>query len=323
MTDAAIMNILLDIGIKILWIGDKEQHAPVEKSISTSSKCISPVFAQDFDTVILTIPMRNGGELADFCDLVADNVESGKRFIPSTYDVSKQTLVSYLTSDKGIEDCHLGRTKILAYSNAAVIKYNNYVRSLIFDSLAITNLYLPTDRIILTKPCCIVDSYEAITDRELKKVNYKDMVNLYSNTKLEVMKVSTAEITLNSKLSNIPCYKLECEDKNDTKYTLFSLINSEDYKRIADYYEHLAWGQKDRQAKIKMFQLRRLILSSFAEILHYYAATTHRVQGASIPNVVVLYQDIMKVNNITLQNKALNVACGRTQNKLMFYRGML
>lgn len=319
MIPESILTMLINIGIKILWVGDSKQHAPVEKNITSRSKCTSPVFEQGWGSVTLTLQMRNKGELTTFCSLTASNVTTGQRYIPNTFDISKRDLLTHI--DNNIEEIHSGGIKTLAYSNKTVTMFNNLVRGKIFKSAAIDNLFLPIDKIILTSPLSIIPDFEKIGDKELAKLSYSDLETYYSNTKFEVICSSEVTVRLNNKL-HIGCYKIKVVLNNIETY-IHVPIDPLDRVRIGDYYLHLAFNTNGSKERIKVFKLRRLILFSFAEVLHYYAATTHRVQGASLDKVIVLYSDILKINNVTLQNKSIYVACSRAKKELKIYRGLL
>jgi hypothetical protein len=320
MLDDNVIDILLSINIKIIWVGDGGQHAPVKKNISIKDKCVSPVFLKGWNTVTLKMPMRNQGAITEFCNIVADNAETASRTVPKTFDVNKKELLEYV--DNNLAEFHNGNAKIIAYSNETVRKYNDFIRLKLFGEISKTNRFLETDKIILTKPLNVVQELDSLTDKDLRRLKYEDLTVLYANTKLTVINCQNVVVTLNQKIS-VSCFKLKVKDNKDRVFSIFCLENEKDINIIGDYYKHLAWGVKDRKDQARMFKSRRLILCCFAEILHYYAATSHRVQGASIDTVIPIYGDMLKINNIYLQNKAINVAVGRAKKRILFFRGLL
>jgi len=159
-------------------------------------------------------------------------------------------------------------------------------------------------------------------ERDLKgMVNKRDDLEvLFSNTKATVLDSSFVKVQLKASLK-FWCYKIEVESEGRL-YFIYEIANYKDLQRVADYYERQAWDMKSPQAKAKVYKQRHFILSCFAEVKHYFAATSHRVQGTSIPKVIVMYNDILKNMNRIERSKCFYVACSRSINELMIYRGL-
>jgi ATP-dependent exoDNAse (exonuclease V) alpha subunit len=127
-------------------------------------------------------------------------------------------------------------------------------------------------------------------------------------------------VRLNPKL-HILCYKLLIKTKSDI-LSIYDPVVEKDREKIDNYYKHEAWNKVGKKEQAKAFKARRLILSCFAEVKHFYAATSHRLQGASIPNVIVITSDIYKNKNLIEAKKCLFVAASRAIDSLKIYRGI-
>ena len=316
-----VVRLLIDTGVKILWTGHSSQLPPVDKKRGIFDKCISPVFTLGYPTVTLTIPQRNTGALWEFNNILESNIHTSVRIIPNTFNISKLELTNYMASAIGKEGFLAGDTKVVMYSNAGVDRYNELIRVILFGELAKTERYLAKDKIILTKPLIFIDKLERYDENELKRLTKsKELVTLYANTKAEVIACEQVTIRLNKSLQ-ILCYKLLviC---NDDEISLYEPINTADWKLIEDYYEHAAWNCGDKRAKIRAYQDRRFILSCFSDIKGFFAATTYRMQGSTVPNVIVVTNDIAKVPNLIEQKKHLYVGASRVRDRLMMFRGV-
>lgn len=317
-----MINLLIETGTRILYIGHESQLPPIDTRRGIFDKCISPVFDKGYPTVSLTIPMRNTGKLWDFNNHLEEMIYTSDRVIPDTFDVKKAELDEYLLSEQGKTDFLSGDTKVVLWSNAGVNNWNQKIRIILHGDEAKRERFIPKDKLILTSPLVAIQGLERYSASGLENVmNNKDLPYYYSNSKAEVISVEEVTVTLDFKHLTIPCYKiLVCiEDSEDY---LYECINPEDKVRIAEFYEHAAWAYSKREDREKAFRKRRFILSCFADILHFFSATSHRLQGSSVPNVIVVNSDIARNGNIIEQKKCRYVAASRSINNLMMYRGI-
>lgn len=321
MVDEWAIDLLISIGVKVLWIGHGSQLPPVRKNIGIFDKCISPVFDRGYPTIKLLTPMRNVGKLWDFNNLIEESIYTGNKNIPKDFDIDRSDLVQYLDSSEGKDELLNGIMKLVLYTNDGVDRYNNIIRLKIFGEEAKSKKYIPEDKIILTQPLTEINELERYSDLALKRVMTKDHNRHYANTKAEIKTCEQVLVHLNSYLQ-IPCYKLTVKtDEGISQF--YECIDDNDYSKMANFYEHLAWNAKTKRDKDKAYKEKHFILSCFADTKHYYAATAHRLQGASIPKVTTIFNDISKCMNQVLKHKLLYVACSRAIHDLRIYRGMM
>ncbi len=316
-----LLDILISSKTRILFIGHKSQLPPIDIRRGILDKCVSPVFVQGWDTSTLTIPVRNTGKLFEFNDHLERMIYSNERIVPNTFDVPGADLREYLDSPTGKEDVLVGNTKMVLWSNDGVDQWNKKLRDKILGVNA--PKYLPTDKIILTAPICVIPNLEEFSDRELSKLDYtsEGLDKCYSNTKAEVVAVEVVTVSLNRSLI-IHCYKIEVVCSYGENRFFYEPINPDALTLIGEYYKQIAWRASNKSQKIKEFKRRSFILSCFSSIKHYYAATSYRLQGCTIPNIIVINNDICKVRNQIEAKKHRYVACSRASTNLMFYRGL-
>jgi hypothetical protein len=268
--------------------------------------------------------MRNQGELWDFNNILEENIYSLDKFIPDTFDIKSIELKEYINSEEGKEDLRNGRAKFALWSNDGVDRYNQRIRIVLHGEQAKLEKFIKTDKLILTKPLTVINGLEIYSDSLLKQISTRkkeDLEVLYSNTKLEVLSSSAVCVNLNHRL-RIDCYKVIVSCSSLAYFSIYVPKHNDDYANIGTYYEHLAWGCKDKKERAKLYRERHFIMSCFAHVKHFFAATSHRLQGSSIDKVIVINSDIEKNSNKVEKMKCRYVACSRAVNQLMFYRGI-
>jgi len=309
----------LDLGIKTLYIGHKSQLPEVDPKRKQFDKCISDVFTRGFQTITLTQPMRNIGNLWDFNNKLEEAIYLNSYVVPSTFDIRKKELNEILTSDKGKTNLQEGKTKIVCWSNNAVDKYNQQVREILYGLEANLNRFLPKDKLILINPMTVIQNLDYYDASLLFQKMNKENTELFTNSKAEVLYVKNVVIRLNQKL-HIPCYELIVLCEGET-IALYVPVEESALDIVETFYKHIAWNKSGKD-KDKCFKQMYFILSCFAVVKHFYAATSYRLQGSTIDNVVVINSDIAKVPNKVEQAKHRYVACSRAKNNLYYYRGI-
>jgi len=315
-----IVDILESIGVKILYVGHSSQLPPVTKSKAIDDPCVSPVFDRNYPLVELTIPQRHTGDIWDFNTHVEKMIYDSSLELPRTYNISSKELRNQRKKNREffLED----QLKIAMWSNQGVDRYNQAIRVSIFGEKARSNKYLAGDKILLTSPLTVIENLESLTDKDMVSLAKKDdTVKLYSNSKATVLNCSTVLVRPCYSIK-VLCNKIHVRAIDGEEYYFYEIQDIEDKRKLADYYEHLVWKLKTQPAKAKACRKRYAILSCFADVKHFYAATSHRLQGSNVPQVTVIYGDIMANRCIVERQKCLYVACSRVIDKLSIFKGV-
>lgn len=310
----------LNLGKKTLYIGHKSQLPDVDPKRGTKDLCISDVFIRDYPTITLTEPMRNIGNLWDFNNKLEEAIYLPSYIIPPTFDIKKIELTRIINEERGKSDLQTGNTKFVCWSNDSVDKYNQLIREVLYGLKAKTNKFLPKDKLILIQPMTVIQNLDYYDSGILLQKNDSKNEELFTNSKAEILYVKHVVVRLKPEL-HIPCYELIvlCEEE-----TIAFYVPEEQnaLKAIDTFYTRLAWNKSSKKDKEKAFKEKYFILSCFAVVKHFYAATSYRLQGSTINNIVVINSDIAKCPNKVEQAKHRYVACSRAKNNLYFYRGI-
>lgn len=274
---------------KILFVGDKNQLAPVREKLS-------PVYANSYSESMLTIPMRNAEQpaLMELCEQLVDTVKTGKftriKEVPGVIDfINGEQMIGLLEREYLQED---PAKRVLAYTNAKVIGYNEYIRSLrgYGDDLSIGE---------------IVSNNEAA--EPLPKVR------LYTDQLFKVTGASKPFIT-NAIVRghDIPVMDLEIEDvDNGTTYNVLRFQDAEDRINVLKHF-------RKNKDWINFYQTKNM----YPDLRTIAASTTHKAQGSTMDSVIVDLADIGKSTDREQTARLQYVALSRPRKRL-YIRGQL
>lgn len=317
MLSEALLERILLLGKKVLFVGHDAQLPPVDPNRPILSRAESPVFKLDNVPVVkLNIPMRNSGALQTYLVQLEQFVFDTAPDIKGVFDVSLPKVNDYMMSPLGKDELYSGKATILAWTNIAVTDLNRKVRNILFPG--VSEKYVIGDKVILTSPVAIVEvaKYHKVATlvREVRKGD-----TLHTNTPAEVIQCSVVDwvfeginiaarkVTLRTMLGDFTVYEVEPDD----------------YEMLAKRLEHRAWAAGNKRDIDKAYMERWDILSCLCRMTHSYASTAHRVQGRTIPTVVVMVADIRKNRNLLEAKKCWYTAASRASLNLMVYKGML
>ena len=305
-----ILDKIADAKIRVLFLGHQAQLPEVNTKLTLRDECKSPVFAKGYPTYTLTQPVRHTGKLYEFCNHLENLIYAKIRVIKSDYNMPMAELESYFDTNAG-NDFSSEHTKMICWSNKVVDKMNRVIRELIFGTANLP-LYLPTDKIILTKPSIYIGDIEDRSVTRLCELRSKGL-------KISTNSGMTIDEVIHCNVLGIECYKLK--GRIGTKK--LNLYLAKEVKHLSKFLHDLkiqAFGYKTVQAKQRAFRRLHYISSLFAKVKHSYALTAYRAQGMTIPRVIVRYDDISRCRNVYLKHKLLYVAASRAKNELGIVR---
>lgn len=272
---------------KIIYIGDVNQLPPVDEAIS-------PVFSKDIPTVYLTEQMRNNAipNLMKLSEQFKQTVQNGI-FNPIKADSKNIIHLSGKDFSKKIEEYFIKNTtdsKILAYTNDYVNKYNTYIR----NSLHYPKNFIENEIVIVNTPYLLTTT--------------NGKLSLYAELEMRIV-----EVLPKTKLE-YGSYSLECftylSDQTG-KTQLHSPVN------IDEYYSLLKTISKKKDWDSYFYFKDNII-----DIRPSYASTVHKSQGSTYDNVFIDLNDIGKHWKNNEVARMLYVAFTRAKYNI-FLRGTL
>lgn len=310
MVGQTLFDVVENTHCRVLFVGHSSQLPEVKKNLSVFDKCESLVFTKGFQTYTLTTPVRNTGELYDFCQHLEGLIGAKDRTVKRDYDMSKPELHQLLLEDKGGQFADES-LKMVCWTNATVDVRNVEIRKTIFQGDNLPT-FLPSDKVLLTKPTMYLGDLARLTQAAMKKLKKKGF-KLTTNTAMEVKAVSKCKVL------GVSCSRLSTVIQ-DISMEVFVPEELEELEVLKHSLLIKAYGMKSPVSKARAFQHMHFILSLFAEVKHSYALTAYRSQGMTIKNVIVGWDDMRRCPNKYLAHKLLYVGGSRAGEGLRVLR---
>ena len=315
MLDKTRLDIIKELGIKTLYIGHKSQLPPVDVTLTTIDKCISPVFEENYPTFNLIEPVRNKGELATFCDK-AESLIYQRGILEAKYTISNKLFDNYIKDDDTKREFKEGDTVCLAWTNRCVDDYNSKLRIALYGQVAIQNDFIVGDRIIFRSPTALFSSPVSSNHTDIETILAKTATYETVNTNTK----GVVKLVVETTILGIPVYELFIEtnhfDKAHTKGIAYVAVEDEKLALLKKKYYTSALYERVPAIADKKWRKYHSITTLFSNCKHGYAITVHCSQGSTIKNVLVDEKDISKCSNPYLRKKLKYVAYSRASNLL-------
>lgn len=278
-----------DSTCKILFVGDKNQLAPVKEHIS-------PVYTLPHSESLLVQPMRNSTQpaLMALCEQAKDTVLTGKFHriteVPGVIDfIDGNQMKGILEREYHTED---PSKRVLCYTNARVIDYNLYIREL----RGYTEHYAVGEMLTNNSSAELVDKTRLYTDQVVEVVERGEV---YEN---------------NDWVPGHPLEMIDLEVRDPETLSMYSVsvcADPEDRQEVLRYW-------KSRQKWDRFFKFQ----DNIPDLRAVASSTTHKAQGSTYDSVIVDLADIGKSTNNEQTARLQYVALSRPRNRI-YIRGQL
>ena len=279
----------LDHTCKVLFVGDKNQLAPVKESIS-------PIYIQNFHISYLDQAVRNANQpaLMALCEQAKQTVLTGKftpiTEVPGVIDfVDGTTLQGILEREFTKED---PGKRVISYTNKRVIQYNDYIRQI----RGYTKPYQVGEILSNNSSAELLGKERLYTDQVVQVkaiVSEQDDPNIVPG-----VPVPTVTMQVQDVMSNV-------------LYEVTAFAHYQDRDAAMKYYS-------SRKQWEKYFKVK----NNFPDLRSVAASTAHKAQGSTYDSVIVDLADIGTCTNMDQTARMVYVALSRPRNRL-FIRGQL
>lgn len=279
-----VVDLLISLGYRVLFVGDPAQLNPIGEIISTAWRLagnnkvtLRKVERFDNELLHLSTALRDCLKNKTWRSPIvsANNGKEGVFILPRTK--FEETLTKLQLTD-------WDTTKVCCWRNRTVDGYNNIIR----DALGFTDDYCIGDRILLASPLTIFGNILAYTDEEF----------IIKSIGRRVFSFDTF---------SIDAYVFDV----GRDFMLHVPVDSNAYTRHASRLASIASLEKNTSARKIAWKAYWTFVETFSQVRYGYALTAHRLQGTTVQNIFVDQADILANPNKPEAFRCLYVAATR------------
>lgn len=299
MIDSQLYDLIQEgtIKCKIIYVGDKDQLAPVKEQLS-------PVYKRQMGMFELLEPMRTSiPELQALNQQMRDVVQSGRIEKDDfgkdvwVYDFTPiqvvPGIIDWLEPDayeQEVINSFSGQTSedvILAYTNTRVVEYNSYIR----DLRGLPYEFQPNETLVANNAPRF-GKYSMSVEDEITILSVSvetDLVEFPAGALLEVRQAVV-------------------ENSFGEQYTVPIPVDRDHYANLIKYFKNV----KNWQAYFRLKQ-------QFPDLRQRDARTVYKAQGSSHPVVFIDAENLSTCRNPSQAARQLYVAVSRARQRVIFY----
>lgn len=281
----------MNSGVKFLFIGDPKQLPPVGESKSIiwdkfpTSKLLK---VERHDNQILSLATHVRKTKIEHL-IIADDNENDEGVWYLDHINYENKLKEFAAKGEFMT----GQTKAIAWRNRTVKAMNSLIRKTIFKNDS-HNRFLVSDHLVLTSP-------------------YKDKNNSVDLCTDDDAVIKSITVSNHNYYPDLQCYNLVVTvDGTDKPIRVLHENSEKAYSEMLYELSQNARKGKGRELWNQFWTLKE----SFAQVLHGYALTAHRVQGRTLTNAFIDLSDILANPNRSEAKKCLYVAVSRPSTRL-------
>lgn len=303
MVNKNLMNFITEASVhtsaKFLFMGDPLQLPPVGEadsdtfSIAKKAK-LTKVMRHDNQILTFATSLRDCILNSTMPEFRSDNDENGGVYTVDYKRMQNQIRKAY-TSESYFVDPNSCKT--VAWRNAAVNDYNQFIRQALYEDKANESFVLD-ERVVATHPIpCFQNpqQFDMTTDEE------GNVVEL--------------EVKQHPMFEEFKVYHLKVETEFNDAWADCFVVHPESYRAYNDTLGDLASAAKARRGTWGAFWA--LKNEYMHDVRPCHAITAHRSQGSTYRNVFVDVQDILSNRNRREALRCLYVAASRASNVLV------
>lgn len=287
MIDGALMNLIREgtHQCKIIYVGDHCQLAPINEAVS-------PIFKRNLPFYELLEPVRNADQpaLMAICNQLRETVKTQRfqpiKAVPGVIDwldgsSMEREIITHFKDPTNHD-------RILAYTNARVLEYNDYIRQMRGMPPTLTR----GERVVNNSAISMGGSGMMFVEDEFLVADVdstSQYISIEPGTDLEV--VYCTLIGTHATFTKVPVP-----------------VDKDHFTKLTKYYAR----QKDWQ---RYYTLK----GTYPDLRPRDAATVHKAQGSTYDTVFIDLTDLSACHNPNMAARLLYVAFSRAKSRVVLY----
>lgn len=310
-----MMAIASEMGGKLLVVGDLHQLPPVKQATDSVFSTIPYFFT-------LTEPKRYAID-SDLFRLEQVARENPYAFSTLDWSGSEEITVHSTNGEmyRQFAEDYLGDPKLdsrmLFFRRADVIAANAILRDMIFgNEAALASPVIEDERLMVTSTVFVPTGQYMVNERTGRD---EEIINRwYSGETFLVEDVAEATV------DGVPCYNVKFHGRDSRANIVFGMTaahtaadfrGSEEFSMCRKELRDVAIQCTDKAARKEAWKAFYRFTNQFVVVMHPYASTVHRSQGASLDRV---YFNPAQLNGGYMTPKLLYVAATRAKKAMHF-----
>lgn len=304
-----IQNNVTTSRMKLLFIGDHYQIPPVGHIISpvfeklVQQKYNFQIFnlnkivrqAEDNDIIKLSIAIRKN--ITKNFSLFQTKAFDGKHIEYGTVYLLKELLNTYYLDEKYSENSDF--VKVIAWTNRTVDEINHRIRKLLYQDLSKNKLVIGEN---------------LIADEPIKEHDSKWDIVFNNNSEMKVLNFKLANRVVSGYY--LTYYLTTVLSLEDNRVYDIDILHESSQHLFDKLIEELAQNAMVAWDKRAAWRKYYNALSEFAMVKYAYCITSHKAQGSTYDNAIIIESDINLNRNVLERNKIKYTACTRSRDKL-------
>lgn len=297
------------LGITVVFVGDPAQLPPINEVESLTLKL------RNQTKLTKLIRQAESNPVIQVLTYIRNNLEERDIPLNSNYNNEEKSGVLIVPDEQNlmehIREHFVGfqenpdKVRILPWTRKCVAYYNDVVRQFLYPDQH-KNRFIVGEILIANNPY-----YKSIIGNNGKVTK----VSILQNSE----EVKVKQISEYKDSAGFKTWSLKTENIVDGGEKEVIVLHEEEQTRFYQHLESLAAQAKSDPSKKHMWKQFYALKEKYADINYAYALTTHKSQGSTFENVIVITSDILRNPTVVERNQCMYVAISRCQKLAMLY----
>lgn len=309
-------------GLRVIFVGDPAQVFPVKHKLCIPFRNKEKWNWQNWELTEI-IRQKDGNPIIEFVTEIRNN-QLQQSFTPETRILEDGSGMKVIPANAIKDEDELfekffncpefhadsDHMKVICWRNATVAKYNERIRKIVFQGVQNLQDIMPGEKLCMKGPFEIHDKLTIPNSEEIE----------VHDTNTDVRTFTYSDGWGNSESIDIKYYILDCSwtTDDDTMRERLPVVHEDsaaDFKKLCDKLADYA-NKMEFSRRPMMWKQFYGVKEAFAEVEYNYAITTHRAQGSTYKQCLVLQWDIAANWDVEDRNHILYTACTRPSHTL-------
>lgn len=297
------------LGISVVFVGDPAQLPPINEVESLTLKL------RNQTKLTKLIRQAESNPVIQVLTHIRNNLDQRDIHIHSNYNAEEKSGIVLISNYEQLISCihehfdgfqeNPDKVRILPWTRNCVAQYNDIVRKFLYPN-DYKQRFIVGEILIANNPY-----YKSVIGVQ-GKVN--KITILQNSEEVEITHISEYRDSAGFKT-----WSLKTKNIVDGAEKEVIVLHEDDAPRFKEHLDSLVVQAKSDPAKKHLWKQFYALKEKYADVGYAYSLTTHKSQGSTFENVIVISSDILRNPNVVERNQCMYVAISRCQKLAMLY----